>query len=133
MAMDDFHLESPGDIDMSGNLDQVLAGDSPSSWLSFGKDGNRAAMVQNDAAMGNLNLSMEINQDGIRSIGDRYYLNRNFLLMPQASPSAPQKIRFFIPQSEVSQLMTKDLSLNGFRQLGVFRYHGANQIGRAHV
>jgi hypothetical protein len=126
-AMDDFHVETSSDIDMTDGLDQSETGTTAGGWLSFGKEGKLAAMVQSNNSMGSLNLQMKVNQDGVRSFGDRDYLDRNFLLMPQSTPSAPQKIRFFIPESEVAQLMSKDRSLKGFQQLGVFRYHGPNR------
>jgi hypothetical protein len=124
MAFDDFHIEPSASIDMTSNLDQILVGNS-SSWISFGKDGSRAAMVQIDAAE-KVNLKMFINQDGVRSFGNQPYLNRNFLLTPQSLLYVPQKIRFFISESEVRQLMTSDRSLKSFRELGVFRYHDSN-------
>ena len=126
-ALDDFHIEAASEIENEGGLDQSLSGSTAGGWLSFGREGKLAAVVQNDVSMGSLNLQMQINQDGIRSFGDRYYLNRNYLLMPQFAPAEPQIVRFFVTESDVAQLMTKDLSVKGFQQLGVFRYHGPNR------
>ena len=126
-ALDDVHIEAAADLDNASGLDETESATEPSAWLSFGKDGQHAAMVQNDASIGSLNLQMFINGGDLRSFGDRYYLDRNFLLMPQAAPSAPQKIRLFIALADVQNLMQKENSITGFQQLGIFRYHGGNR------
>jgi hypothetical protein len=126
-VMDDIHIESASGVDMGNGLDQTLQSSNPQDWLTFGKEGNRAAMVQNDASLAGLNLQMNLHQDGIRAFSDRYYLDRNFLLLPQSAPMAPQKIRLFISDGEVKKLMEKDGQLRSFQGLGVFRYHGPNR------
>ncbi len=126
-ALDDIHMEAASDVDMTNTLDESEESSIPSAWLSFGKEGSRAAMVQNNPATGILNVQMHLHQDGIRAFADRYYLDRNFLFLPQTAAAAPQKIRLFIADAEVKRMMEADRQLSGFQQLGVFRYNGPNR------
>jgi hypothetical protein len=126
-AMDDFHLEPIAGIEMTNGLDQSEASSDPSSWLVFGTDGNRAAMVQNSTGLGMLNCQLQLNPNSGRSYMDKHYLDRNFLFLAQSTPAQPQLIRLFLADQEIKNLMEKDPELPGIQKLGVFRYNGSNR------
>jgi hypothetical protein len=124
-ALDDVNIEAASNVIMINNLNETGQSSNSGEWLTFGNEGNIAAQVAYNPSMGNLNLLLNIQPEnsGIRSFEGQPYLDRNFLLLPNFSPSQVQKIRLFISNDEITRLQLKDFNLTSFQNLGIFRYY----------
>ncbi len=108
---------------------------SGSDWVHFDVSGDRLVSIQpNGNDLGNVTVDGYINTAGIRNDGAQYYLDRNWKITSDHTPTNNVKVRLYYLDSEVEALRTASgcahcSTLNDAFLSGVTQYSGINENG----
>jgi len=125
-GFDDVSIEPAFDI-VSDSLFSAASSAIPAqNWIHFGQLPNMVASIEN-VDLGEISVEMKRNEGPIRTQFGVPYLDRNFLIQPTNQPTSNVKVRLYITDAEVKKLITADVKMKSFQELGVYKYDGPSQ------
>ncbi len=111
-----------GDSSFSSNSSVI----SSEGLTDFGLFPGMVASIEN-VNLGEITIEMKRNIGPTRFSNGVPYLDRNFLIKPTTQPTVPVKVRLYITDAEVKKLVSSDLKIESFQQLGIYKYDGIFQ------
>ncbi|MEZ4825162.1 MAG: right-handed parallel beta-helix repeat-containing protein [Bacteroidia bacterium] len=78
--------------------------------------------------LGSTSADIYFNTGNIRTYGDSRVLNRSWVIQPQQNPAGPVKVRLYLTQGDLNQIILEDPLVGGINDLGIFKFSGDDPL-----
>lgn len=107
VGIDDIHVFDKAAIYSGANITSGLTQSvSGNNWIDFSSGGYRIASINpNGQNLGSTDVRVYINTGAVRNDGYQYYLDRNIVIQPTNTPTAPVSVRYYFLNTEANNLI----------------------------
>ncbi|MCC6584298.1 MAG: S8 family peptidase [Chitinophagales bacterium] len=127
IGIDDIRIFNNPDVIATTDSAYVSQVSSGNGWIQFYRNGRLVAELNDDNRnLGAVSVGYESNSDKQKVLNDKNILSRNWVFKPQNAPIGNYKIRLYILNSEYTNFVLDEDSINRMGDIGLLRYVGLN-------
>lgn len=127
LAIDDIHILKNYDEIANTDSTYVVQTSTGNGWVTFYRNGKIVAQLFDDNKnLGNVTVGFEANPLKNKTFNNKNILPRNWVIKPQNAQLGNYKVRLYLTNSEYTNYVLNEDSINRMGDIGLLRYIGLN-------
>ena len=127
LGIDDIHILKDYEDIATTDSTYVSQASNGNGWIQFYKNGKIIAELNDDHKnLGNVLFGYEANMDKKKVLNDKNIFPRNWVIKPQNTQIGNYKVRLYVLNTEYTDYVLNEDSINRMGDIGLLRYIGLN-------